>query len=166
MNVSIKSERDDVSYKVPKEQVAACVAVAGRPLEDVALFLGATARHHAGPERPSDVLADSDPFLPVSGSDGVKLVRKGAIRWLSIAAELELGGSLEAALQRAGHEAVPVQIAFDDGTILRGSIVTEQPEGQQRVLDFLNAAPRFFPVREENTVHWVNRERIVEAAQI
>jgi hypothetical protein len=50
---------------------------------------------------------------------------------------------------------------LDDGRLFVGEVAIMLPEGNCRVGDFLNSAARFFEVRNERAVHFVNRDHVV-----
>jgi hypothetical protein len=56
---------------------------------------------------------------------------------------------------------VPVRLTLPGGTSLLGTILVVMPPERARVLDFFNAAPRFFPLIGEHQVTLVHRNYVV-----
>ena len=57
-----------------------------------------------------------------------------------------------------------IELILEDGSRVHGSLTYWRPQGQRRFQDYLNSAEEFIPVREGDTIHLVNRERIVFAS--
>jgi hypothetical protein len=52
-------------------------------------------------------------------------------------------------------------LTLDDGRTFAGEVAILLPEASSRLQDFLNAADRFFEVRNDRAAHFVNRDRVV-----
>ncbi len=150
------------SYRIPKDEVAVEVAFRGGEPEGYSVFLSPRAAYHPGRERPSDLLFNEDPFLTLKSGDGsVRFVNKDAIAWVSVAPELELSGRCETEAAFAASRRAPIDIQLDDGRLFVGEVSIMLPDASSRLQDFLNSAARFFEVRSEHAVHFVNRDRVV-----
>lgn len=152
------------TYSVPKHRLAARLTLVGSPAEPVQLFLAECAENHVGPERPSDLLNGPGRFFPVLQEDGTfSFVPRDAVIVLSVPSESEVADGLPAedlAAQLA--TTVGVHLRLEDGTRLDGTLVYLMPAAQQRLQDYLNhAEDRFIPLRDGDTTHLVNRDRIV-----
>lgn len=149
------------SYRIPKRHVPAILTIKGRPPQEIALFIHRRAASHAGPERPSDILAEREAFIPVQGIEGVELIHKESIAWITVAVELEMSGQTEAEAWLRSQDKGRIEISFDDGRALQGDVFLTLPEGKRRLQDFLNEAGQFFQVQDRGAVHLVNRSRVV-----
>lgn len=150
------------SYRIPKDEVGVEIALSGGEPEEVSVFVSPRAALRPGPERPSDLLSSDDPFLTVKSADGtIRFINKDAIVWMSVAPELEVGGlgSFQAELAKGRRR--PIDVQLDDGRLFVGEVAILLPEGNSRLGDFLNSSERFFEVRNERAVHFVNRNRVV-----
>lgn len=155
------SEATD-SYRIPKDRVSVEIACQGGEPEEVSIFLSPRAAFHPGRERPSDLLFSEEPFLTMMANDGaVRFINKDAIAWMTVAPELELSGRCDLESQLAMQRCRPIDLMLDDGRSFVGKIAIVLPEASCRLQDFLNSAARFFEVRSERAVHFVNRDRVV-----
>lgn len=151
-------------YRVPKRELTAEVTVVGRPAVAVTLFLSEQARSHEGYERPSDMLNGIDSFFPTLLSDGqLLLFQRDAVSVVSVPAESE--EDVEGVLAGSDGPGAPtirqVEVVLEGGGALRGSVEYVMPEDRRRLQDFLNAGDRFLSVRQGDTVHLINKLRIV-----
>ena len=129
------------------------------------LYLGETAESHFGPERPSDLLNGSNPFIPATDDDGTfTLLQRDAISVCTITADAEAGATPPA----AGAESAisyAIRVRLSGGRQLAGELRFVRPEGQQRLQDGLNDAAPFFAVWEGDRVHLVSRRHVIWIAQ-
>lgn len=159
--LSQRSSQSD-SYRIPKHQVSAEIALRGAEPEEVSVFLHPRAATHAGHERPSELLLNDEPFLTVAASDGaVRFIHKAAIAWMTVALELEMSGKGEVQAQVPLDQCTPIDLTLDDGRTFVGEVAIMLPQGRGRLQDFLNASDRFFEVRSASAAHFVNRDRVV-----
>jgi len=150
------------SYRIPKDEVRVEIALRGGEPEEVSVFLSPRAAFHPGRERPSELLSGDELFLTVKSSDGaVRFINKDAIVWMTVAPELEIGALGSFQTELAKGRCRPIDVQLDDGRLFVGEVCIMLPEGNGRVGDFLNAAARFFEVRNERAVHFVNRDHVV-----
>lgn len=155
------------SYRLPKDEVTATVALKGTAPEQMHLFLLPASSSHPGHERPSDLLEDEAAFVPMRSSKGdVQMIHKSAIAWLTIASELEMFGRTEVEVSIEEREQVRVEVHLDDDRSIKGHVHLSLPEAHQRLQDFLNRAHRFFEVYDEDVIHFVNRDRVVRVVPI
>lgn len=153
-------------YEVPMREVEAAVTLRGEDPRPVRLFLAERAQHHSGPQRPDDLLNDAtEDFFAVRGPDGsLALLNRSAVLVLSVpaseqrrpeeAADAEKTEGLEAFTTRS------VRVRMEDGTELTGKVSYVRPAGERRIRDFLNRTEAFVPLRDGDTVRFVNRSRI------
>lgn len=150
------------SYRIPKEEVAIEIAFGNHGPDEASVFLSPFAGLHPGPERPSDLLLNDDPFLTIRSSDGaIRFVHKRAIAWMAVAPELEDSGRCPSEATLAASRCHPIDIELDDGRLFSGKVSVWLPDASSRLKDFLNAAGPFFEVRNERAVCFVNRDRVV-----
>jgi hypothetical protein len=159
--LSQSSTRSD-SYRITKHQVSVEIALRGGEPKEFSVFLHPRAASHAGRERPSELLLNDQPFLPVALGDGsVQFINKAAIAWMTVALELEVSGRSDTEAQSATDRCTPIDLTLDDGRTFAGEVAILLPEASSRLQDFLNAADRFFEVRNDRAAHFVNRDRVV-----
>lgn len=156
-------------YEVPKHEINAELILPGVEPRRIRLFLAERAERHSGRERPSDLLTVSEAsFFAIREPEGdVALVRRDAVVVLSVPASAEAGP--ERVLQPAGGEAdassdvalvETVRVQMEDGREVEGTIREMMPTGERRILDYLNRADPFVPLRDGDTIRFVNRARI------
>jgi hypothetical protein len=153
------------SYRVPKHPVPIKLRLAWQEPKELSLYVAKHAARHTGAEYPSDLLNGGDRFLPALDEEGRYLVfQRSQVMVLSVSAEYEKDLT---DLKDAGEEAVTtldIELILEDGTRVQGAVSYWRPQGQRRFQDYLNSAEEFIPVREGDTIHLVNRERIVFAS--
>jgi len=150
-------------YRVAKKEVTAEVTIAGEKLAVLRLFLAGRTRHHAGDERPSDLLNGPDMFLPAIDRKGkLRLLRRDAVVVITVPAEYEPGAEGPKAevgpLPPSRH--AEVEVILEGGAAIRGTVEYDMPESRSRLLDFLNREDRCLAVRHKGQVHLVNKRHI------
>ena len=152
----------DEAFHVPKRKVLAQVILQGHPPFTVWLYVGERAESHWGCERPSDLLNNSNEFLPVSDEDGrLILLQKDALMLIAVPAEYEAGASYPEEVEQAGLTITQgLELLLIDGTSLRGTVTYLRPDGRQRLQDFLNTADNFMAIRDNEMVQLVSRRCI------
>ena len=152
-------------YRVPKREVKAEAWVFGLPRVVLRFFLGQRDTFNAEYERLSDLLNKPAPFVPAVDDTGAAyFLRREAILSLSLPVRDEIDD--DHPLAHNGREDVTrmeVEIAFESGGRLRGTLAFCQPEARRRLGDFLSDSDRFFALRDGEIVHLVNKDRIARA---
>ncbi len=149
-------------YLVPKEPAPITLKLAWQEPLKVSLYLAQRAEKHKGTECPSDLLNGGDRFIPVTDEEGRLLVfQRDALMLVSVAAEYEEGWAGAEGDEEEVATSVKVELGLEDGTRVGGTLTYWRPEGQRRLQDYFNTAEQFIPVRDRDTVHLVNRDRIV-----
>ena len=152
-------------YRVPKREVTAEVTIAGQKPAALRLYLAGQAAHHAGYERPSDLLNGPDPFFPVTDRKGrLVLLQRDAVVTMSVPAEDEQNVDDDPDAVVVSLSTDRVEVSLDNGASLKGLVEFVMPEGRRRLVDFLNLGERFLAVRENGTIHLINKSRIARIA--
>ncbi len=150
-------------YRVPKYKTQVEIQFAPGRVERFLLFLAEYAEHRLGPERADDVLNGGCEFLAVQTLDGaIGFVRRSSIALVTLGKEEDVGellGGFDPVAADLDIE-VPLRIVLDDGTTLEGITRYQLPEASSRVLDFLNSAEPFIPLRHGGRLSLVNKQRI------
>lgn len=143
-------------YRIEKLRCPVEVTLSNGRRLDGDLFLQSTARFHAGPEEPLDLLNDGEPFLPlVSPAGDVSLVQKAQIAVVGTA--LPVGDEPLA----AGVVGMRVEFTLVDGSAHVGSVFPEVPADRTRLVDYLNDTPlQFLALFTVEQLRLVNRVHI------
>ena len=154
-------------FCIPRVRIRAQVALAGRCVREVSLFLGEHAQLHGGHERPSDVLESSRRFLPALDGDALVFINLEQVAMVSVAAELEYTADEMAVLAaaQAQNSSRRIGVILEDGTALSGEVAYSMPEGQRRVQDFLNCTERFIRLRDGDHARLVHKSRVLWVRQ-
>lgn len=153
-------------YEVPKREVEAAVTLMGEDPRPVRLFLAERAQHHSGPQHAGDLLNDAaEDFFAVRGPDGsLAVLNRSAVLVLSVSASDGRSPEEDAAAKEAeGLEAFTsrrIRVRMEDGSELTGTVSYVRPAGERRIRDYLNRTEAFIPLRDGDTVRFVNRSRI------
>lgn len=156
-------------YRVPKREVAAEVTIAGQKPAALKLYLAGQAAHHAGYERPSDLLNGPDPFFPATDKKGrLVILQRDAVVVMSVPSgdehPKEEDGEDKTVIVSTSTDRV--KVSLDNGASLDGRVEFVMPEGRSRLVDFLNLEERFLAVHENGTIHLVNKSRIARIAVV
>jgi hypothetical protein len=156
---------EDLSYfRVAKVQADADVTLAGLEARRIRLFLAEHSMFRAGPDEPGDLFRDPRMFIPVEDPEwGLVLLRRAAIMVMSLPAaqhDDHMESSRGTAIS-AIHERKQVAVYLRDGSMVRGWVGSFRKDLHRRMQDFLNEQEPFFLVRDEQTVHFINKEWIV-----
>jgi hypothetical protein len=149
-------------YRIPRLEVPAQLAMVGRQVRSVNLYLGERAKAHPGPEKPSDLLNAGVDFIPALERGNIVFVNLENVLVVSVPAEVEFDAEelhlLDAALAQSTHRRI--QVVLDEGTPVRGDVTYLQPEGRRRLQDFLNIPQRFMVLRDGALARLVNKRRV------
>ncbi|HKQ70730.1 MAG TPA: hypothetical protein VJT73_15395 [Polyangiaceae bacterium] len=120
------------------------------------LFVPAASARHAGPARASEWLneaVDFFPFLPDDARDSVILSKRQVVA-VSVAADANAD---PAALSLTTDTSVVVECG---SRRLEGRLLIDMPQGQGRVLDYMNRAERFLTLVDGNRHHLIRKSAI------
>ncbi len=143
-------------YRVPKNETRVRILLDdGRSL-DGSIYTS-LAGPLGGPETILDRLTDpAEEFLPLACGEDRLLLNKTGIILVQCPAEA-IGG----AAGEQGAKEVPVRVSLAGGMGLVGRLSIRMPPERARVLDYLNAAPRFVPLLGERDVTLIQKHFIV-----
>lgn len=144
-------------YRVDKRELPVALFLADGVVREGVVFLRPSSRPHNGRQTLLEMLREREPFFPLrDNSESVTLVNKNAITHARFL-EADEG-------EVARGEELSVRIVFFAGEILQGTIRRALPAGQNRLQDYLNAAPGFFPLEGGEFRYIVNGALIREIA--
>ena len=149
------------TFRVPRRQVEATVLLEGGLELDGKLFtpeLGPNGEPGRLQDRLNDPTKD---FLPLSTARGPLLLNTG---WI-VSVRLAAGEEPEESGEPGGHEAMAVHLRLAGGSTVMGKLPFSMPPERSRLLDFLNAGPRFVKLIDEGGTILVQRRFIVTARE-
>lgn len=149
-------------FRVPKrEQPVRFVLDDGRTV-DAGVFAPVTGPD-GRPGRVLDRLNDlSEEFLPVHSSTDRFLLSKSGI----VAVQIDGAVPDVTGVDPEGGREVGVRISLAGGTGLVGRLLVVMPRERSRVVDYLNAAGRFFPLLGEGHVTLVQKRFVVSVREM
>jgi hypothetical protein len=147
--------------RVPKRAVPVEVVLPGGEARQVSVYLSEGAATHPGPERLSDLLNGSAPFIPAreSGSGAMSFLHRASIAVARVPADEEPAD--DSFTIPTEHE---VEITLVDGARLSGLVAYVAPESRERLVDFLNRTEPFFRLLERDRVALVGRAHVARVA--
>ncbi len=124
------------------------------------VFLQPTARFRAGPQHPSDLFNEPEPFIPIATVDEeLVLIAKDQIAHVQFPAD-----GADTHLEGIADAAVDLWLA--DGTVLNGVVRFATRADRSRLLDFLNDDDqRFLTLQTPFGTCLVNRRHITQVRQ-
>lgn len=147
--------------RVPKRAVPVEVVLPGGEARQVAVYLSEGAASHPGPERLSDLLNGTAPFIPAreSGSGAMTFLHRASIAVARVASEEEPAD--DSFTIPTEHE---VEITLADGARLSGLVAYVAPQSRERLVDFLNRPEPFLRLLERERVALVGRAHVARVA--
>src|SRR5690349_8121985 len=124
-------------YRIEKARCQVAVTTLGGERLVGDMFLQPHAHRHAGPEAPSDLLNDDDPFFPLALADGTTLLIAKE-RLLEVEVPDDAPQVDEDPYAEAGVRFAAVELTLFGGVLRAGSIRLELPYERPRLLDFFN----------------------------
>ena len=139
--------------RVPQRKVEVRVLLHGGEERSGVLYT-ALSNPEGRPGRLVDRLDDdAEAFLPFARDGRRELLHKSWVVWIRVDGE-------ESHDEEATH-AERLSITLAGGATVQGDVRYVMPPQRERLLDYLNAAPQFLPVRDAGTTTLVNRDFIV-----
>ncbi len=146
-------------YRVDKREQPVTLFHSDGVVQEGVLFLSPYAQTHLGEQSLLEMLREREVFIPFRHQGGgFALVNKDSLTHV----RFQPLGELEPPF----GEQVNVRITFFGGELLQGSIALDMPEGQNRLQDYLNAAPGFFPLEAGDAHYIVNGALIRDIAPL
>lgn len=143
-------------FRVPQREVVATVTLYGGQQRRGRLFVPPSGPR-GGPGRLTDRLNDdSERFLALSDEGSGCLVSKDRIVHVDLDSEQ---GALELEPQVAAHE-IRVRVEVAGGSPIEGVLPYTMPPDKERLIDYLNAAPRFIPLLGGEGLVLLNRDYV------
>jgi hypothetical protein len=141
------------AYRIPRKAVPVRLLLDdGRRLEgELFVSLGEGSDFEGVLHRLND---PSEEFVPLAVGDDRFLLQKAGVVTAELVDPMELP-------DEPGVHVVRARLSLMGGTALLGQLRVEMPPERARVLDYLNAAPRFVPVWGPSGVTLVQRRAIV-----
>ena len=141
------------AYRIPRRAIPVRLLLDdGRRLEgELYISLGEGSDYEGVLHRLNDPTED---FVPLAVGDDRFLLQKAGIVTAEMVEAVEIP-------EEPGVRAVRARLSLMGGTALLGQLRVEMPPERARVLDYLNAAPRFVPVWGPSGVTLVQRRAIV-----
>jgi hypothetical protein len=159
---------DDTSeYRVPKDPVEVDLQIEGGVRMRGSVFVSQQAESHPGRERVLDLLNKAGrAYLPIESETETRLVHKDRIVLIRTLDERDCRLTLD---EPGEHPEIPVRLCLAGGAsagtagsiAMDGNVIVEGPPERRRLLDYLNEAPRFFPLVREDGVYLVNQSFVV-----
>jgi hypothetical protein len=113
------------------------------------------------PERLIDHLNDpTEEFIPFAIGEDRLLIGKAGIVYVQMA---ERPDEIEGVAGPGRGRRAAVRLTLTGGISLLGQFAIDMPPERSRVVDYLNAAPRFLPLAGEGQVTLVQRNHVVSA---
>ncbi len=144
-------------YVIEKQRVAVQALLPNHPVETLSIFLDPSDLRTGGFCRPSELLERSEYFLStVNSNDEPMFLARDAIMALAVPAALEKPDVND--LREAHRE--DIEVLFEDGTRLLGTIIYLLPEDHCRPQDYLMQEASFFRMWSKDTVYIINKRRV------
>lgn len=148
-------------FRIEKLRRRVAIDLVGGARLDGDVFLQPSARYRNGPQTPSELFNEPDPFIPVAtGDDAFTLVAKAQVLRVQFPADSTDTDEREV-------EGVAVDVTLADGSFASGTLRLEMRAERPRLLDFLNADDRapFLTLRSAADVILINRRLIAQVRQ-
>lgn len=144
-------------YRIEKREQPVTIYFADGVVSHGVIFLGPNAYAQRGEQTVLELLREKEPFFPFRDQSGrFALLSKKAITHLCYQAPDEN-------IPVAGPS-IGVQITFFGGELLEGTITLDRPEEKNRLGDFINGSPGFFPLRQGALLYLANGTLVREIA--
>lgn len=143
------------AFRVDKSEQPVVLSLSDGATMSGKVYLSDYAGSHDGRQTLDDLLDEPGDFFPFSSDSGsFRIVSKAAIACLLDTGDP--GGEPEL----PPGEKSPVEVRLEGGLQLSGTLIICRPEGVGRLLDYLNASGRFFPLYTADGRCLVNLERV------
>ncbi len=145
---------------IEKIAVEISVCMSGEESQPGHCWLLPQSRDHLGPETLFELLNSGSRIVPlvVPERSEVVLLNRLDVNW--VMATREVKPELVCPPNYLVTNEETVHITFRDGRTMVGLVQMEQPEGMNRVSDFLNLPDDFFPMRATQGAALVNKSQV------
>ncbi len=142
-------------YRVDKEECPVVLFTADGMVQEGVIFLSPYASTHTGQQSPLDLMREKEQFFPFRSQAGnFTLVNKDAITHLRYQPEEHQ--------EPPFGEPMQVQVTFFGGELLQGTLTLNMPQGKNRLIDYINAAPGWFALQGSEAGYLANGALIRE----
>lgn len=142
-------------YRVEKTELPIVIFQADGSVMKGVVFLSACSYSHMGKQTLMSLLREAGDFFPFRSEAGAFCVtNKKTITHIRFDPPEE-GEAYESLGDREN-----VDIRFVGGEQLSGTVTIEMPEGRSRLFDFINSAPGFFLLQNQDAFYMVNAKQI------
>ena len=152
------------ALRVRKDPLVVELALAGRPPRRVELYLAEHGSPGFARQRVLDLLEQGSGFLPAVDVETGRweTFNANAVSWIGMSRDsVEAEGAAEELFE---HRKV-VRLTLAGGVSLEGEILYSAPDGEARLVDYLNRPERFVRVWNGERVYIVRKETVVLAVE-
>lgn len=156
---------------LPKIAVAVELALEGRAVRSVEVFVAEHLERAFRRQHVLDLLEDETQFLPGHATDGggFALFNKAALIWVGISLDqgsLPVEEEAETMDSQLYDESCNVCIELVSGETMNGEVLYSAPSGHARLGDYLNRPGRFIRVWTADHLYLVNKAYIVSLGEV
>lgn len=146
--------------RIPKRAVQVEITRPDGLVSRVEVYLAEFASNHVGGERLSEML-NSGVFLPARDleQNKVNFINCASVAVARVGREVEEDDDAAAHTIPTEHE---VKVTLTGGQTISGLLSYVLPPERARLIDFLNACPKFIPLLEADHLALINREFIAQ----
>jgi hypothetical protein len=149
-------------YVVEKQRVTVQALLPNRAVESLSIFLEPNALRDSGYCRPSELFERPETFLSVLDASGaVSFLSRDAVMALAVPAHLEDPDSDIRLEEHQGAARQDVEVCFEDGTRLRGTLIYVLPDNKNRIQDYLLQDSACIRMWSKGSIYIVNKKRVV-----
>jgi hypothetical protein len=150
--------------RVRKDPLEVELALVGRAPRQVEIYLAEHGAHDFVRQRVLDLIEKVDAFLPACDveSGQWETFNARSIVWIGISRPtVDVEGSADELFEHRRD----VHVSLAGGESLRGEVLYSAPDGESRLVDYLNRRDRFFRLWNGDRVFLVNKESVVRIVE-
>ncbi len=149
-------------YRIEKRRVQVLLHDSEGEVWEGAFLCDPYSSRHSGPQLLSELLNDPQPFVPLfeEGKEAATLVHKRHILYVEM---IPGGGGVGLEQVADFGDLKPVVLVLPHEHEVQGKVSVSGPEGQTRVLDYLNRSERFVQVLRSEGDCVVNLDFVIAA---
>jgi hypothetical protein len=153
------------SLKITKYTVEVDVRNVCGKEERVQVFLAEDFTRDGRAERLQDVF-ESRRFIPVKSPAGTEMISTSHVCWVRMPLIVALDELDFDAESNDEGVAQRVKVELEDGCVLDGVFRYAQPLGRRRLIDYLAELPRWVPLRTNEHLYLIERDRIMRVVPV